>query len=51
MVSPDAGFAKQARKYARRLGAPLAIADKERIDHSETARIIDLIGDVRAATP
>lgn len=47
VVSPDAGFAKQARKYARRLGAPLAIADKERVDHTETARIIDLIGHVR----
>ncbi|GAA0333402.1 ribose-phosphate pyrophosphokinase [Actinoallomurus spadix] len=47
VVSPDAGFAKQARKYARRLGAPLAIADKERVDHSETARVVDLIGDVR----
>lgn len=47
VVSPDAGFAKQARKYARRLSAPLAIADKERVDHSETARVVDLIGDVR----
>jgi ribose-phosphate pyrophosphokinase len=47
VVSPDVGFAKQARKYATRLGAPLAIADKERVDHSETARVIDLIGDVR----
>jgi ribose-phosphate pyrophosphokinase len=46
VVSPDVGFAKQARKFATRLGAPLAIADKERIDHSETARIIDLIGEV-----
>lgn len=46
VVSPDAGFAKQARKYAKRLGAPLAIADKERIDHSENAKIIDLIGQV-----
>jgi ribose-phosphate pyrophosphokinase len=46
VVSPDVGFAKQARKFAKRLGAPLAIADKERVDHSETARIIDLIGDV-----
>jgi ribose-phosphate pyrophosphokinase len=47
VVSPDVGFAKQARKFATRLGAPLAIADKERIDHSENARIIDLIGDVK----
>lgn len=46
VVSPDAGFAKQARRYAKRLGAPLAIADKERVDHSEKARVIDLIGDV-----
>lgn len=47
VVSPDAGFAKQARKYATRLKAPLAIADKERVDHTEAARIIDLIGDVK----
>jgi ribose-phosphate pyrophosphokinase len=47
VVSPDAGFAKQARKYATRLNAPLAIADKERVDHSEAARVIDLIGDVK----
>jgi ribose-phosphate pyrophosphokinase len=46
VVSPDAGFAKKARQYAKRLNAPLAIADKERIDHTETARVIDLIGEV-----
>ncbi|ADD41660.1 ribose-phosphate diphosphokinase [Stackebrandtia nassauensis] len=46
IVSPDAGFAKKAKQYAKRLGAPLAIADKERIDHTESARIADLIGDV-----
>src|SRR5215831_20101129 len=33
VVSPDAGFAKKARMYAKRIGAPLAIADKERVDH------------------
>jgi ribose-phosphate pyrophosphokinase len=47
VVSPDVGFAKQARKFATRLRAPLAIADKERVDHSEAARVIDLIGDVK----
>ncbi len=47
VVSPDAGFAKKARMYAKRLGAPMAIADKERVDHSENARVVDLIGDVR----
>ncbi|HKA68706.1 MAG TPA: ribose-phosphate diphosphokinase [Actinomycetes bacterium] len=46
VVSPDVGFAKKARKFAKRLGAPLAIADKERVDHSETSQIIDLIGNV-----
>jgi ribose-phosphate pyrophosphokinase len=46
VVSPDAGFAKRARRYARRLGAPLAIADKVRTDHSEAAATVDLIGDV-----
>src|SRR5258705_6747901 len=29
VVSPDAGFAKKARRFASQLGAPLAIADKE----------------------
>lgn len=46
VVSPDAGFAKRARRFARRLGARLAIADKERIDHTEAAQVVDLIGEV-----
>lgn len=46
IVSPDAGFAKKAKQYAKRLNAPLAIADKERVDHTENARVVDLIGDV-----
>jgi ribose-phosphate pyrophosphokinase len=46
VVSPDAGFAKKARQFARRLEAPMAIADKERIDHTEAAQVIDLIGEV-----
>ncbi len=50
VVSPDAGFAKKARLYAKRLGAPLAIADKERADHTETAEVVDLIGEVEGRT-
>jgi len=50
VVSPDAGFAKKAKLYARRLGAPLAIADKERADHSESAEVVGLIGDVAGCT-
>lgn len=46
VVSPDAGFAKRARKYAKYLNVPLAIADKERVDHSENAKIIEIVGEV-----
>jgi ribose-phosphate pyrophosphokinase len=46
VVSPDAGFAKRARMFASRLGAPLAIADKVRADHREQATVVDVIGDV-----
>lgn len=46
VVSPDAGFAKQARKFARLLGAPIAIGDKNRSDHSEQAEVLEIIGDV-----
>lgn len=46
VVAPDAGFAKKARKYARHLGYPLAIGDKERAEHDERAEVVDLIGDV-----
>jgi ribose-phosphate pyrophosphokinase len=40
VVAPDAGFVKKARQWSDRLHAPLAIADKRRVDHSETAEII-----------
>jgi ribose-phosphate pyrophosphokinase len=50
VVAPDAGFAKQARKYARYLQAPSAIADKERIGHDETAHVLEIIGDARGKT-
>ena len=46
VVAPDAGFAKKAREYATRLAAPLAIADKRRVDHTETAEVTELMGDV-----
>jgi len=47
VVSPDTGFAKKAREFADRLGAPLAIADKQRLDHDGSIRINEIIGDVR----
>ncbi len=46
VVSPDVGFAKQARHYAENLGAPIAIAYKERTTHDENAIITQLIGNV-----
>ncbi len=46
VVSPDAGYAKQARKYANSLGLSIAIGDKERYDHSENAQVLEIIGNV-----
>jgi ribose-phosphate pyrophosphokinase len=50
VVSPDAGFVKQSRKYASFLGAPLAIGDKQRVAHDEKAEVLEIIGDVRGRT-
>ncbi|MFV9503483.1 MAG: ribose-phosphate diphosphokinase [Oscillochloridaceae bacterium umkhey_bin13] len=54
IVSPDVGFAKRARNFAEALGAPLAIAEKRRIQHFgrrdggqlTSPEIMNLIGDV-----
>ena len=46
VVSPDAGFAKTARKYADYLQVPVAIGDKTRTAHDENAHILELIGNV-----
>lgn len=50
IVSPDVGFAKQARRFASRLGVSIAIADKERIAHDERATVLNIIGDVKGKT-
>lgn len=47
IVSPDAGFAKQARKFADALHLPIAIGDKSRTDHTENAQVLEVIGDVK----
>lgn len=46
VVSPDAGFAKEARRYAAYLKRPVAIGDKRRQYHDENAEILEIIGDV-----
>ncbi len=50
IVSPDVGFAKQARRYASCLGTSIAIADKERTGHDEKAKVLQIIGDVKDKT-
>jgi ribose-phosphate pyrophosphokinase len=50
VVSPDTGFAKRARNYASYLGTWIAIADKERVGHSEQAEVLQIIGDVQGKT-
>jgi ribose-phosphate pyrophosphokinase len=50
VVSPDTGFAKQARKYATYLGTSLVIGDKERSGHDEKAEVLEIIGDVEGKT-
>ncbi|UCD95447.1 MAG: ribose-phosphate pyrophosphokinase [Candidatus Zixiibacteriota bacterium] len=50
IVSPDTGFAAQARKFASCLGTGVAIADKARVAHDEKAEVLELIGDVDGKT-
>lgn len=47
IVSPDAGFAKEARKISKMLGVSTVIGDKSRRDHSENAEILEIIGNVK----
>ena len=46
VVSPDAGGVERARAFAKKLGAPLAIVDKRRVD-IDVSEVMHLIGDVR----
>jgi ribose-phosphate pyrophosphokinase len=46
IVSPDAGNAKVARKFAEALCLPVAIGDKVRKCNDEKADILEIIGDV-----
>src|SRR5262249_652788 len=50
VVSPDTGFAKQARKYASFLGTSIAIADKQRKTHAERAGVLEINGQVQGKT-
>ena len=46
VCSPDTGFAKDAAAFANLLGAPVVIGNKMRDDHSEQARVLEVIGEV-----
>jgi ribose-phosphate pyrophosphokinase len=46
VLATDVGDAKRARNFARLLGTPLAIVDKERIGNQERIEAQNLIGDV-----
>jgi len=47
VVATDAGAAKFAGHFAKRLSVPMAIIDKRRFDDSEKAQSVALIGDVQ----
>ena len=46
VCSPDVGFAKGASAYANLLGVPVVIGNKQRVDHSESADVLEVIGEV-----
>lgn len=50
VVSPDAGGAKMAKKFANDLNVPLVIMHKQRPDHN-VSEITHVIGDVKGKTP
>jgi len=47
VVSPDAGSAKLAESYARKLGFPLAIMDKRRLGDTDRVTVLNIVGDVK----
>lgn len=50
VVSPDAGGAKMAKKFADELGVPMCILHKQRPDHN-VSEVSHVIGDVKGKTP
>lgn len=47
VVAADLGFAKKARNYAAKIGAPIAFVEKRRDGENSEAEALTLIGDVR----
>ncbi len=47
VAAPDAGSAKRAEGFARRLDVPMVIMDKRRYSDDEKAQVLRIIGDVK----
>lgn len=47
VAAPDAGFGKQAYKYAELIHAPVVYGNKVRRGHDERAEMLNIVGDVR----
>ena len=47
VAAPDAGSAKRAEGFARRLDVPMVIMDKRRYSDDEKAQVMRIIGDVK----
>jgi len=50
IASPDEGYVRMARKYARILGTDMAVGDKYRAGHDEQAEVRGLLGNVEGKT-
>lgn len=50
IVSPDAGGAKSAKKFADGLGIPLVILHKQRPEHNKS-EVTHVVGDIKGKTP
>lgn len=50
IVSPDAGGAKDAKKFADGLGVPLVILHKQRPEHNQS-EVTHVVGEIKGKTP
>jgi len=50
VVAVDVGISKRARDLAERLGVPLAIVEKRRMDNDDKTELLNIIGDVQGKT-
>jgi ribose-phosphate pyrophosphokinase len=46
VVAADLGFAKMGRNWAAKLGTPMAIVEKRRVDNAERPEALSIIGEV-----